>query len=309
LILFVATTAGAILTGCSGNDHEAIEASGIIEGTDVNIGTEVSGRVKEIRVDEGSQVQKGDTLLIIDDTDYQLQQRQAAANEEAMHAQYRLALEGSRKEDILQSEANFRAAEADYKRMKELLASQTVTQKQHDDAYARYVSAQQTYEKLVSGLRRDEIVVARAKRDQASAQTELLRKKVRDCYVVSPLAGTVTLKAIEAGELVSVGSNLFRITYLDKVSLTIYVAETDIGRVRLGQSAKVYIDAYEEKPFDGRIVYISPTAEFTPKNVQTKEERTKLVFAVKIQVDNPQGLMKPGLPADARIPYDQTQLK
>jgi len=289
------------LFGCSSNNDEEISASGTIEGTDVNVGSEVFGKVKKLRVDEGSRVENGDTLVIIDDTDYQLQLRQAVANREAADAQYRLALEGFRREDVLLAEANYKAAEADFNRMKDLLASQTVTQKQYDEAYARYVSAQQTYEKLFRGLRKDEIVAARAKRDQAAAQMDLLRKKVRDCTIVSPVRGTVTLKGVEAGELVNVGSNIVRITYLEKVDLTIYAAESELGRIRLGQTASVTIDTYSDKTFKGKVIYISPIAEFTPKNVQTKDERSKLVYGVKIEVENPDGALKPGMPADARL--------
>ena len=106
---------------------------------------------------------------------------------------------------------------------------------------------------------------------------------------------------MEPGELVAVGTNVLRLTYLDKVKLTIYVNETDLGKVKLRQGAKVSIDTDAKRSYDGIVVFISPVAEFTPKNVQTKEERTKLVFGVKIEVPNPDGSLKPGLPADARI--------
>ncbi len=290
-----------LLFGCSGNSGDRIEASGTIEGTDVNIGSEVAGRVKEVRIDEGTKVSKGDTLVIIDDREYQIQLRQAAANEEAAEAQYRLALEGSRKEDVLQAEATFKNAESDYQRMKTLLASQTITQKQYDDAEARYVSAKQTYEKLVRGLRREEVSGVRAKRDQAAAQADQLRKKLHDCYILSPIQGIVTLKGVEPGELVGIGSNVLRVTYLQKVKLTIYVNEVDIPKVRLGQKATLTVDAFKDRTFEGTVIYKSPVAEFTPKNVQTKEERTKLVYAVKIQVENPDGVLSPGLPADAAL--------
>jgi HlyD family secretion protein len=292
----------AALTGCSGGARDVIEASGTIEGTTINIGTEVAGRVKGIRVEEGSPVMKGDTLLIIDDVEYQIQLRQSLANVEAFESVYRLSVEGSRAEDILQAEATFKTAETDYGRMKDLLASQTITQKQYDDSYARFVAAQQTYEKLRRGSRPEEINGARVRRDYAVAQADLLRKKVRDCTLLAPANGTVTLKSVEPGELVSVGFNVLRLTYLDKVKLTIYVNETELGRVNLGQEALITVDTYGTgRTFRGKVVSISPSAEFTPKNVQTKEERTKLVFGVKIEVENPDHALKPGLPADARI--------
>ena len=297
----IGTILAISLAGCSGNSRDIIEGSGTIEGTDVDIGTEVTGKVLQVRVDEGSRVTTGDTLVLIDDAEYQIQLRQATANQRSFESSYRLAVEGSRKEDIVQAEANFRNAEADYRRMKDLLASQTITQKQYDDAYARYVTAQQTYEKLQSGSRPEEISGARERRDYAAAQVDLLKKKVHDCTIASPTNGTVTLRAVEPGELVTMGTNLLRLTDLDKVKLTIYVNEEEYGRIRLGQTADVSIDAYPGRSFTGRVVYLSPNAEFTPKNVQTKDERTKLVFAVKIEAENSDGALKPGLPADARI--------
>ena len=303
---FMTILAVALFGGCSGNSKDVIEASGTIEGTDVNVGTEVAGRVKEVRVDEGARVAQGDTLAKIDDTEYQIQLRQAVANLAAFESAYRLAVEGSRKEDIIQAEAAFTNARADYQRMKDLLASQTITQKQYDDVYTRFVAAEQTYEKLKRGLRPEEINGARVRRDYAAAQADLLRKRVHDCSILAPSAGTVTLRGVEPGELVTMGASLFRITYLDKVKLTIYVSDAELGKVKLGQKAQVSIDSFgKAKPFEGDVVYISPTAEFTPKNVQTKEERTKLVFGVKIEIANPDGALKPGLPADARILIDQ----
>ncbi len=289
-----------VLIGCSGKDDPAISASGVIEGTDVNVAAEITGKVKEIRIEEGSRVRLGDTLVVVDDQEYQIQLRQAIANQHSFEASYRLAVEGSRKEDILQAAAAFKIAEADYNRMKDLLASQTITQKQYDDSYAKYVAAQQTFEKLRRGSRPEEINAAREKSDFAAAQTDLLRKKIRDCRILAPSNGTVTLKAVEIGEFVTPGMNVLRLTYLDRVKLMIYVAESELPRVKLGETAQVVVDGHDKK-FPGTVVFISPSAEFTPKNVQTKEERTKLVFGVKIELDNPDGALKPGLPADATI--------
>ena len=297
-ILFCTTL---MIIGCSGNSGSEISASGTIEGTDVNIGTEVAGKIKEVRVDEGSRVIKGDTLVVIDDIEYQIQLRQALANLESFESSYRLAVQGSRKEDIVQSETAYKTAETDYNRMKDLLASQTITQKQYDDAYNKYVSTQQTYEKLKQGSRPEEIDGARQKRNLAAAQVDLLKKKIHDCYSTAPSTGTITLRAVEPGELVTVGANLLRLTYLDKVKLTIYVSEEQLAKVHLGQEAKVYIDAAPGKPIAGKVTYISSVAEFTPKNIQTKEDRTKLVFGVKIEIPNPDQVLKPGMPADASL--------
>ena len=290
-----------LFAGCSGNNSREIVSSGVIEGTDINIGTQVSGQVREIQVDEGSAVTTGDTLAMIDDTEYQIQLRQAVANLGSYDAAYKLAVEGPPKEDIIQADANFKTAETDFNRMKDLLKSQAVTQREYDEVYARYVSAEQTMEKLHRGSRAEELQEAKQKRDYAAAQVDYLRKKARDCFILAPSAGVVTLKGIEVGELVSPGMNIFRITFLDTVKLMIYVNEQDVGRIRLGDEAHIAIDGQKSKTFSGRVVYISPVAEFTPKNIQTQEERTKLVFGIKIEIRNPEGILKPGLPADATI--------
>lgn len=297
--LLCAASIALLASGCSGNGNGSIEASGTIEGTEINVAAEVAGRILAVPVNEGARVNRGDTLAIINDEEYRLQLKQAEANLASLEAAFRLAAAGSRKEDVIQAEAAYTSANADYQRMKELLASATITQKQYDDAYARYVAADQTYRKAKSGLRPEEINGARARRDGAVAQVDLLQKRIRDCAVLAPAPGTLTLRAVEPGELVGMGSNIARLTYLDRVKLTIYVNEADLGRVALGQGADVTIDTFPGKPFAGRVVSISPNAEFTPKNVQTKEERTKLVFAVKLEIENPEGSLKPGLPADA----------
>jgi HlyD family secretion protein len=291
----------APLLGCGGNNSGAIEASGTIEGTDVHVASQVMGQVREVRVAEGSQVATGDTIVLVDATEYLLQLNQARATMRMQESAYRLAVEGSRREDIIQAEAAARTAATDYKRMEELLATQTVTQKQYDDAYARYVAADQTYQKVLAGSRAEEIAAARARTEAAEAQVELLEKKLRDCRITSPTSGTVTLRSVEPGEFVTVGREVVRVTFLERVKLTIYVNVTDLGDVHLGQQADVRIDSAPDRSFDGEVVYISPVAEFTPKNVQTKEERTKLVFAVRLEVKNPDGTLKPGLPADATL--------
>lgn len=301
LFLLPVTVVIALLAaGCSNSDNGTIEASGTIEGTEINVAAEVAGRILAVPRDEGTRVQRGDTLAMINDEEYRLQLRQAEANLASLESAYRLALEGSRKEDLIQAEAAYTTARTDHQRMKDLLASATITQKQYDDAYARFVAAEQTYHKVKAGLRPEEISGARARRDGAAAQVDLLHKRIRDCAVLAPAPGTLTLRAVEPGELVGMGSNIARLTFLDRVKLTIYVPEADLGRVALGQQADVMIDTFgPDKPFRGTVTYISPSAEFTPKNVQTKEERTKLVFAVRIEIDNPDGALKPGLPADA----------
>lgn len=289
------------LVGCTDNDAREINASGTIETTDVTVSAKVGGEITSLRVDEGSRVVKGDTLASIDRTDLLIQLKQAQANAMAMEAQYRLTRRGFREEDILQAEATFRNAAEDMKRADELSMAQTITQKQFDDTRTRFVIAQQAYEKMQRGSRSEEVEAAQARRNLAVAQVEAIQKKLSDAYVVAPTTGVITEKSVEEGNATLPNGTLFRISRLERVHLTIYIPEADLAHIRLGQEAEVYIDARPDKPLTGRIVRISDRAEFTPKNVQTKDDRTKLVFGVKIEVPNDDYLLKPGMPADARI--------
>lgn len=291
-----------LLAGCSNNHRGAIEATGTIESTEVTISAQAGGPVQRLLIDEGSLVQTGDTLVVIDGTDWRFQYDQARAGFAQAEAQYALVMSGARQEDVAQADATYKNAEADLQRMEQLWKEKSITQKQIDDARTRWTVAQQTLEKLRRGSRKEEIRSARARMEQARAQMEALRKKVDDCIVRSPISGAVTKRFVEAGELAGTGTALVRVANLKEMDLTIYVSETELPNVALGQPAQVRIDAFPDRDFEGRVIYISPTAEFTPKNIQTKDERTKLVFAVKLRVPNPDGLLKAGIPADVRLP-------
>jgi len=284
--------------GCGNDDGTAIEATGTIEATDITVSAQVAGTVAVLRTDEGLRVTQGDTLLLLDQREWRLQVRQAQANLAAADAQYQLALRGAREEDLRQGEASDISARRDLQRMKELRESNSIPQKQLDDAELRATVAHQALEKLKNGLRPEEIDASRARRDQASVQVELLEKKLDDCVITAPATGTILNRFVERGEFVGLGSALVRIANLDQLNLMIYVPETDLPRILIGQTAKISVDAFQDRTFEGHVVYISPTAEFTPKNIQTKDERTKLVFGVKLRVANPDGALKAGIPAD-----------
>lgn len=291
----------ALLIGCGGNNGSEITETGTLEATEVMVSALAGGTVQDLRVEEGSPVRAGDTLAILDATDWRYQLQQAEANLRAAEAGFKLAQEGPRREDVIQAEANFLSAKNDLKRMEELYASKSVSEKQLEDIRTRFTMAEQTWEKMKRGSRSEEIELAKARRDQAFAQLSSLRKKVNDCVITSPLDGTVTKKFVERGELVGTGMSVVRVSDLRRLTLTIYVPEAVLPRIALGQKASVKVDAFEERSFEGVVVFTSPTAEFTPKNIQTKDERVKLVFAVKLRIENPEGVLKGGVPADATL--------
>jgi HlyD family secretion protein len=305
-----------IIYGCGNeNDGTKIEASGNIESTDVVVSSKVSGEVIHLLRDEGNKVNVGDTIMIIDHENLEFQLRQAIAGYEAAIAQYELLKKGARQEDIKQVEeqikqaqVNFDLAKDDKERMTNLYNSQTITKKQYDDAVARFnitkaqlTSAKENYSKIKNFARPEELKQAKANVNGKLASVDLLKKQIRDCYVVSPINGFIVEKYVEQGETVSMMSSLFKVSDLSQIDLIIYVSEEELGKVELGQKADITTDSYPEKKYEGKIIYISPEAEFTPKNIQTKDERTKLVFAVKIRAKNPNFQLKSGMPADAVI--------
>ncbi|MBN2409770.1 MAG: efflux RND transporter periplasmic adaptor subunit, partial [Candidatus Aminicenantes bacterium] len=292
-----------------------IFASGTIEAVEVSVAAKTSGQIEQIAVEEGARVQPGDTLAVIDSASLAIQLRQAEAAVDLAEAQLRLLLKGARIEDIRQveeaakqAEATFNLASEDLERIRNLYAKESATLKTLQDsetrfkvAQAQHSAAQQALQKVRKMTRPEEVQAARARLAQAEAGRDLLRKTIADATILSPTSGIVTHKAREPGEFVGPGTTLLTIADLDDVRLNIYVTEVDLGRIRLGQQAEVRIDSHPDRDFKGTVIFISPEAEFTPKNVQTKEERVKLVYRVKIEIPNPESILKPGMPADASI--------
>ena len=132
------------------------------------------------------------------------------------------------------------------------------------------------------------------------ARLALAEKAVADCRVTAPMDGVVTTKSREEGEVISVGTPVVQLSRLDEVWLSVYVPESHLARVKLGQPARVKVDG-DKRFFEGLVTFISPEAEFTPRNVQTPDERAKLVYRVKITLKNPEGIFKPGMPADGYL--------
>jgi HlyD family secretion protein len=314
--LILLSVISLLITGCSNsNNKNSIEATGTIETVNVVLSSKTSGEIKELRINEGEKVKLGDTVMIIDTETLQLQLMQQESGAEMSRAQLDLLRNGARKEDILlaesslnQAQVNFNQAKSDLERLQKLYQTQTITKKQYDDAASHFdlmndqlSSAKENYTKIKNYSRPEEIKQAEAKFNQSRASADLIKKNINDSYIVSPLNGIVVKKYFEVGETVSPMTSLVKISDLTNVELYIYVTELELGKIKLGQKAEVTVDAFKDKKFEGKVTYISPEAEFTPKNIQTKDERTKLVFAVKIELPNPDFELKSGMPADARI--------
>jgi len=315
LFKYVVLSLSLFVIGCNSTSSNKIEASGTIESINVIISSKVRGDVIKKLFTEGDKVEKGDTLYIIDTDKLKIELKRAEAAVQVADAQLRLLIKGARKEDVLQAKSlltqakvNLSKIKKDKERIVKLYKAKTVSEKQFDDitaaykiALSKYKSAKDNFAKVSNIIRPEVLQQAEARLKEANANRSLIKEYINDSYITSPLNGFVVKKFFEVGELVNPSSSLLKISDLSKVNLIIYVSETELGNVRLGEAADVYVDAYPGKSFKGKVTYISPEAEFTPKNIQTKDERTKLVFAVKIKIKNPDFKLKAGMPADAEI--------
>ena len=218
------------------------------------------------------------------------------ANAEAALAQARAQHAGA--QQALQSLRNMRENPL------EILAQVHTAEAVYHQAEAAVEAAQAQLALLKAGPTPEEMAAAEANVKQAEAALDALRVQSEKMTIRAPLDGLVVNRSIEPGEIASPGATLLRLANLDQVKLTIFVAETQIARVQLGQSVDVAVDAFPGRTFKGKVAFIAHEAEFTPRNVQTQEQRVNLVFAVKVSLDNPDYLLKPGMPADATIVTD-----
>lgn len=311
-VLALVTVAAA---GCRQDaDPTVLTASGHVEATDVNVSTKLGGTLEWFPVEEGDRLEAGQELGRFETVDQELALAAARAERDLADAQLRLARAGFRKEEVGEAEAQaaraeveLAAAERELKRFQGLLDAGSGTEKSRDDARTQRDAAARALEaarerlrKLQAGFRREEIDAARARLAATEAGIAQIEQRIADATIRSPSAGVVTEKLAEQGEILAPGTALALVTDLDDARLVAYVGERDLGRLRLDQEVRVTTDDGQSRP--GRIVWISPRAEFTPKNVQTRDERVKLVYKVKIALDNRDGLYKPGMPAEVVVP-------
>jgi len=289
--------------------------SGNIEAHESLVSFKVQGRIVGLPVEEGQSVEPGTLLAQLDDADYKQKVRIDEANVHVRESNLALTLAGTREQEVKASQqtvfdaqADLQEKQLDYDRAQRLFSKDEVSAQDRDladtalkRAEATFRAAQQRYNEAVEGSRKEDIVIARANLREAHANRGLSRVNLEYTTLRAPFAGVITVRQAELGEVVVPGTPVVTLADLDHIWLRAYVAETDLGRIRWGQEATITTDTYPGKQYRGRVSFISSTAEFTPKSVQTYKERVTLVYRIKIDIDNPNHELKPGMPADARI--------
>ncbi len=245
------------------NHVKTIKVSGNIEGDDVRLSFRVNGQITELLTDEGKVIKVGDVVARLNTDELS---KVVAEDEAALKAdEYQYALD-----------------KVDYTRAEKLFQAGAISAQDRDTAKTKAGSS-------------------RANMEQARASLDLAKTRLSFTDLVSKLNGFVLVKSGLVGEVVQPGSTVFTAVDLNNIWVTAYINEKDLGRIKLNQEAYVKTDTYPDKKYSGRVSFISSEAEFTPKYIQTSEERVKYVYRIKVKVDNSSLDLKPGMPADAYI--------
>jgi len=292
LIGYIGLALTAILLTACGTNQEIAGGSGFIEATEILISAEITGRLEKLYCDEGSMVLAGDTLGVIDTITTTLQVQKALAMKAAAKTQITATSLA-----IKQVDYNYELAQKEYQRVSALIKTGSANQQLFDQTENAYRLAALAREQAEAASQ-----AAHADLARVEAELALLYEQFTKCFPTAPGHGVIVETHVDAGELVTPGKALVKLAQLDTVWVKVYVPPSDLTGMALGDEAQIDPEDGREKPLTGFVTHISDQAEFTPKNVQTKEARADLVYAVKIKIPNESGELKIGMPVTVRIP-------
>ena len=292
------------------HDGDSLVLYGNVDIRQVDLGFRVNGRIAKVLVDEGDAVAPGQPLALLDNDLLTQQRDQAAAELEKQQASLMRLERGYRVEEIAQARAAVSGsaalaenAQINFNRVSAMRVSNAISQKDLDNARAQYREAraklrsnQDQLDMLLAGYREEEVLAQKAAVAAAAAALNHAEIQLQDATLVAPQKGVVLTRAREAGAIVQEGQTVYTLTLTDPVWLRAYVDEPNLGRIKPGMAVRVMVDAAPGKSFPGTVGFISPTAEFTPKTVETREVRTALVYRLRVQVADPENLMRQGMP-------------
>lgn len=282
----------AFISSCGSKNGES-DAYGNIETDDVTVSSEVSGKLIQLKVDEGDVVLKNQPIALVDTIQLQLKLNQLYAQSDAANAKLQ-----SINAQVAVQEEQVKVIKVELDRINRLMADSAVTQRQFDDVEGRYNIAmrqKRSIEVQRSGVTAEKVAIA--------AQIDQNKDQINRCKILSPTSGTIVARYVREGELVTTGKPMCRVAKLDTVYARIYVDETQLAEFKIGTTVKVITDGAEGNLIenDGTITWIASEAEFTPKVIQTRNERVNLVYAAKVRISNISGTYKIGMPVEIRI--------
>jgi HlyD family secretion protein len=272
-----------------------VYGNGRIEATEVRVGSEISGRVAESRLVEGKPVSAGDLLVRIDDTELSLRLAQSKAERESIARALAKA-----KAELEVARHHAETAKADVERYRTLAATDTVSQQRLERAENAFEEAQGKVATLEAAVSE-----AEAQLQAADKAVAVLEDQLTKARITAPTAGTILVKAIEPGEVAAPGRSLAVMADLSRLELKLFVPESDLAKIKLGAPARVRTDAFADHFAPAVVARVDETAQFTPRDIHMPDERVQTVFGITLAVDNPDGELKPGMPADAWIKWDE----
>lgn len=291
------------------NGDGSLRFYGNVDIREVALGFRVAGRLATVGRDEGDAVKPGEELARLDQVPYQVELDDAKGRVSSARARLELLKNGMRPEEIAQARAvlserqvTFANAERLFTRQEELYRNKTISVQERDDAEARFreaearlKSAQEQLRLLEAGFRKEEIEQAQAELARAEAAVATAQVRLEDTVLKAPSDGVVLTRAQEPGAILPMGATVLTVSLTRPVWVRAYINEPDLGRVKPGAKVRVYTDSRRE-PYKGQVGFISPRAEFTPKNVETAELRTSLVYRVRVVVEDPDAELRQGMP-------------
>jgi HlyD family secretion protein len=316
LVLASVATAAWLVLRSRSDVNGALMASGTVEATDADLGFQIAGRVLEISVEEGDAVTAGTRLARLDTRELDAALTGAQAELEAAEARLVELERGARPQEVVTAEAAVRAAatraeeaRSERERASTLFGGGAISRQALDRAESAYQVAaaalEQAREQLAlvqEGPRTETVRAQTAVVARARANVERAEATLANAVVTAPFDGVVTIVHREPGESVTPGAPAITLLAPDDRWVRIYVPEDQMGRVQLGLRAAIVSDTYPDRVYDGEVTFVGSEAEFTPRNVQTAEERTKLVYPVRVRVDGDPGFeLKPGIPVDVTL--------
>jgi HlyD family secretion protein len=281
---------GLLIMSC-GKDNLPPGGSGFIEATEIVVSSEIAGQLRIMKFDEGDFIMEGDTIGEIDTVTTMLRLHQAEAARQMAETRVKIS-----SINIEQASHNLSLAKKEYDRVAALIKSGSINQQHFDQI-------ETNYEQTILSKKQADVAYEAARAELAKVESEiaLLEKQLSDCFPKSPESGVITNRFVEAGEWIGMGKPLVKIAKLDTVWVKVYLPPEDLTKISLGSHAQIDPENGRTKPLDGTVSWISNEAEFTPKNVQTKEARADLVYAVKITIANQEKVLKIGMPVSVKI--------
>lgn len=319
VVVIVALVAGGAFWYQSRKDN-GLTLYGNVDIRTVNMSFRVGGRLQALQVDEGDAIKAGQTLGELDHAPYENALMQAKANVAAAQAKYDLLLAGYRDEEIAQAAASVRQAQAAsdyaqnfYQRQQGLWKSRTISandlenaRSSRDQALATLKAAQDKLNQYHAGNRPQEIAQAKASLEQAQAQLAQSQLDLQDTTLLAPSDGTILTRAVEPGSMLSAGSTVLTLSLTRPVWVRAYVDESNLNQAQPGRELLLYTDGRPDKPYHGKIGFVSPTAEFTPKTVETPDLRTDLVYRLRIIVTDADDSLRQGMPVTVKFEQGAT---